>query len=520
MDKYENYVQWLRDNGCIFPSIEYPSYFGEFNIVGARANVPIPNKKAFLYVPNKLIITPHRARHSQIGEIIRTNLSIFHHSEDGEDNCLYLFLIYERLKGEESFWHPYFETVAGLDFLMFWDDLEILEDPELKLSTQVMHMKYESAWESFYEVLADHSDLFPADQATLKELFQWAFILVASRSFGRNIPCFMVIPLADNLNHANVDSKNHVLHKDLHLSDPNHNGFDFTDFGNEVGNTEGEMVNRTHGNSLENFLTCNELPEIAHVWDLDEHVGKYQSSDDDEDNGSDYDETECPDYSWYQWDNEEESYFIMSNNGRTAYNAGDEVTLSYGNRSNGFLLQNYGFVLEYNPYDSFEFRVLLPDVERNKEAIDWQKFEHISEATTKFRVKYARVNTKLMEHLRMVVLGTEDDEGDFESPLTLESEKLAVEQGLKIFEELGKRFITTIEDDMQLFNEDLPMREKYATIYRYNQKRIFKSQLDVLRNLHVIICGLQEGQDTIAGLNPHNWYRSRHYLKELYDLKA
>jgi len=90
-------------------------------------------------------------------------LSIFHHSEDGEDNCLYLFLIYERLKGEESFWHPYFETVAGLDLLMFWDDLEILEDPELKLSTQVMHMKYESAWESFYEVLADHSDLFPAD---------------------------------------------------------------------------------------------------------------------------------------------------------------------------------------------------------------------------------------------------------------------------------------------------------------------------------------------------------------------
>ena len=70
-------------------------------------------------------------------------MSIFHHSEDGEDNCLYIFLIYERLKGEESFWHPYFETVAGLDLLMFWDDLDILEDPELKLSTQVMRMKYE-----------------------------------------------------------------------------------------------------------------------------------------------------------------------------------------------------------------------------------------------------------------------------------------------------------------------------------------------------------------------------------------
>jgi hypothetical protein len=40
----------------------------------------------------------------------------------------------------------------------------------------------------------------------------------------------MVIPLADGLNHANVDSRNHVLHKRLHLNDLNFNGFDFSDF--------------------------------------------------------------------------------------------------------------------------------------------------------------------------------------------------------------------------------------------------------------------------------------------------
>lgn len=98
------------------------------------------------------------------------------------------------------------------------------------------------------------------------------------------------------------------------------------------------MKNRTHSTALENFLTCNEMPEVRYLWELDEHVDKYQSSDDDEDTGSAYDDTETPDYSWYNWDDENDPYFIMSNNSRTAYAAGDEVTLSYGNRSNGFLL--------------------------------------------------------------------------------------------------------------------------------------------------------------------------------------
>jgi hypothetical protein len=139
MEKYADYVAWCREQGCIFPSIEYPATFGPYNIVGARAKARIPNKKAFIFVPNKIIITPLKAKVSGIGHIISSNTAFFEQHYDADDLCLYLLLVFERLKGEASFWSPYFECVYECDLLMFWEkDLDLLQDPELKVQANVM----------------------------------------------------------------------------------------------------------------------------------------------------------------------------------------------------------------------------------------------------------------------------------------------------------------------------------------------------------------------------------------------
>jgi hypothetical protein len=156
MEKYDSFVAWCRENGCIFPSIEYPAKIPPYDIIGARAKANIPSKKAFIFVPNKVIITPEKAKHSEIGFIIEANTGFFSHPIDGDDFCLYLFLMFERTKGESSFWHHYFECVAGLEMLMFWDDIDIdtFEDPDIKGKALVMLEKYNLIWNQFAEIIA------------------------------------------------------------------------------------------------------------------------------------------------------------------------------------------------------------------------------------------------------------------------------------------------------------------------------------------------------------------------------
>jgi hypothetical protein len=62
-------------------------------------------------LPNKLIISTETAKNSEIGEIFKNHDEMFVTYQDRDMMILILFLIYERIKGEESFWHPYFEVV-------------------------------------------------------------------------------------------------------------------------------------------------------------------------------------------------------------------------------------------------------------------------------------------------------------------------------------------------------------------------------------------------------------------------
>lgn len=54
-----------------------------------------------------------------------------------------------------------------------------------------------------------------------------------------------------------------------------------------------------------------------------------------------------------------DTYFTFVNKNRETIEAGDQVFYCYGNRTNKFLLLNYGFCFPGNRYDSFEFPLRL-----------------------------------------------------------------------------------------------------------------------------------------------------------------
>jgi hypothetical protein len=75
-----------------------------------------------LYVNHKIIITSQKAKISDIGFLFKKFPKLFKRHEDADDHILYLFIMHERLKKERSFWCPYFDTVEGMDLVMFWSD--------------------------------------------------------------------------------------------------------------------------------------------------------------------------------------------------------------------------------------------------------------------------------------------------------------------------------------------------------------------------------------------------------------
>lgn len=270
LDKNERYLNWLQDNGCIFPRVEYPAKFGEFEVIGAKAKYDIPPSKAFLFVAHSCIITCKKAKNSEIGFIIGKHKHLFRDHEESEDLIIYIFIMYEKLKGHRSFWHPYLEIVDGMDLVMFWSEQELdaLQDVFLKNQAKKMLKTYQQFWKEVYKVVKNYPGFFPGSDEELEKVFRWSYELVIGRSFGWSLPCSMIVPLADNLNHANVNVTYQLIHKKIHLVELSDK---YADFSNVVETESFDMPYRSYQNRLEKRINNGEIDieNVENIWDID-----------------------------------------------------------------------------------------------------------------------------------------------------------------------------------------------------------------------------------------------------------
>lgn len=73
------------------------------------ASENIPANKVVVCIPNKLLINKQRIINGELKDIINSNYSLFDEKlyPSNEFNIFVVFLIYEKLKGENSFFYPY-----------------------------------------------------------------------------------------------------------------------------------------------------------------------------------------------------------------------------------------------------------------------------------------------------------------------------------------------------------------------------------------------------------------------------
>ena len=93
--------------------------------------------------------------------------------------------------------------------------LEKVDCPELSRNLNLSREKLEGDWNQLKKVIELYPDTFGT---VTKEIFDWAFQFVASRSFGWGLPSTSLVPLADAFNHRDGAPINiSLIHKNLHI---------------------------------------------------------------------------------------------------------------------------------------------------------------------------------------------------------------------------------------------------------------------------------------------------------------
>ena len=126
--KHARFCQWLKDNGSIFDKVEYPAVFGQ-GLVGARLLEDLGRNEAFIFVPNRCIMSTEHARKTPLGALFELDehKNLFVTNTDRDTVILIGYLIYERLKGSESFYQPYLDMVDCPWPTCYWDP-ELLDE--------------------------------------------------------------------------------------------------------------------------------------------------------------------------------------------------------------------------------------------------------------------------------------------------------------------------------------------------------------------------------------------------------
>eukprot|EP01017_Pseudomicrothorax_dubius_P051575 TRINITY_DN9960_c0_g1_i3.p1 TRINITY_DN9960_c0_g1~~TRINITY_DN9960_c0_g1_i3.p1 ORF type:complete len:524 (-),score=127.06 TRINITY_DN9960_c0_g1_i3:45-1616(-) len=209
----QRFQQWLVENNVrISPKIRYPVCFGQEGYTGVLAVEAIEPNEAIIAIPNHVLITVSRAQTSELAEIIIKNPDAFEEHYDKEFNTLVLFIIFEKMKEEKSFWHIYFDIVGQIYTLSDWSDAEIeeLDSPAILKDLEEIRKENHDLWLRMKMIMDENPNLFPPEKVSY-EIFRWASAFVMTRSFGWGLPGSLISPLADLLNHNNDGCTNFLI---------------------------------------------------------------------------------------------------------------------------------------------------------------------------------------------------------------------------------------------------------------------------------------------------------------------
>ena len=525
--KFKSYLSWLSSNGCLFPSVipnqlDYPVAFWKEGIIGAQAKRDIGPNKAYIFVPYTICINLHKAKTSEISHIFKKKFFTKH--SRATDHILWVFVLYEKLKGPSSFWFPYFSCIEGYQNLVDWSESELneLQDPLIVYDNLKWRERIERIWLKIKKIIESYPEFFPPEHDLHSE-FMWTWKICCTRGYAWDGG--MLIPMADNINHGEVytsyESETQAM---LQILAKNKTGeVDYSDFLDLHTNGEFKADPRHNMNKLEKFLSSGlELKPCEKIWDLDKELEGLRSSSSEDDERNIAECTSDEESAFEQEDSEEpeqskadeDNFFMMSTGVRTFFRKGEQVFNAYGRLNNRNLLLDYGFATEGNRYDTVYFLLWLPRSGREglvKIQDIKAKTQEYVEFTELYGLKKKRLNIDVFVYFRENMTVTVKN-----FPSRIEVELEIIDKFLNVCFEMHDEFKTSLEEDEELLLRSPGHRLKSALFYRMNQKKIILNQIKMLEVLRKELESVQNG----LSLDQHLIGRSLKEIQDLYPLKS
>ena len=472
LDKYFQFKNWLDENGAKYKnSITFPISYGPFGIRGCKAIRNINENESIIFIPRHLMIISKD--YPEISKIID---EIDFEECDYSTLILTIFLYLENKKGNNSFFYPYLQLFPKNNCFDYWDEnkLNDLDDLEVKISIQ----------DILYELDDYYSYLILNDK--LKDMkrneFSYFYFQVISRQFYIDDESSALIPLADLLNHNNVNIRYEIYDSENFI-------FKYTNhFGN---NKIIELLPTKIFDPPLNKVSYNRLMPI--IIKNDNKNNDKEKNDDNDDNNNSNSIIEM----------NKNDYFTISTCSNQSFKIGEEVYNNYCDMSNEEMLKFYGF----NQIDNInDFSIIYIKFIRGDKKFDdvmsilfKQKYKYTADPLyniLKLKIKFKSICIDLIRYFRMEFYKKKGNLNEyFLYKFDFKIEYEIIEQCIYFLESKLKIYIDqhSIESDIAYleknlyYGSELDYMKINAVIFRLRQKINFKTQIELLNSIKKIM---------------------------------
>lgn len=454
------------------------------------ASEDISKDEVLLNIPDEIVLSPRKAmRVPALAELIRRHPELFSSGDRFTNQCflLIVLVLFELNKGKESGFSSFFELVFrtnDLDFLTR-ENAEFVRDPFTRQFMSAEVSKFEKMFRLIEPVLRTHADLLGECE---QSRFNRIALLVFSRYFVNEFNQLLLVPFFDLMNHSNEGT---VKFRQM----------------DQVEAKQLRKLSLELNNSEENYEICED-PE---PWISPEHPATpaisplqkfydddsasvdsgYGSNFTDEDFQNELDEFENPcNVSKCTLDSEpeppvrgseeEEAGIKLVSTSRQPIRKNQEITISYGRRSNFFLLTFYGFCLPKNKFNHFRFYFdaarFRKDVTSNNKS-NYQIWTAYSptERSSVFKFKAGQLSLDFLSKLRECF--------GLQGRLTIASEKVVVAAYFGFFDHFVSEFERPHRQPQNEFQKFAEISDCQLEDIVREQKKMAARLLGVLKNI-------------------------------------
>ena len=208
-------------------------------------------------------------------------------------------------------------------------------------------------------------------------------------------------------------------------------------------------------------------------------------------------------FPWCTEEMEGETHFVYVNNNRKPFKAGDQLYYCYGNRSNRYLLVNYGFCFPGNRYESYYVNMRL-DLENGEDLLGQMiDFDRKAQNCQQIRLKKDQLNDMMLAYLRTFLKPNffkKRESGNTSimlgKPVNLVFERYVMKfyhSVLTLLKQHDEQTTTLVDDNKILQEKTHNSFEEYmAIIYRIERKSIIYNQIQLVDKIQELLKGAEE----------------------------